>query len=110
MCSAVVVTLADDHEHGAGQSVGTGIAKINVHRRLRSHFERVPLLDVIRPISSILNWWILSVVAQQTAMSLEPIDPETALDRYLTDRETEVSQTTLYSHSSHLSHFLHWCE
>ncbi|WP_233738190.1 tyrosine-type recombinase/integrase [Halocatena pleomorpha] len=43
-------------------------------------------------------------------MNLEPIDPETALDLYLADRETEVSQATLYSHSSHLGHFLRWCD
>ncbi|EMA41938.1 tyrosine-type recombinase/integrase [Halobiforma nitratireducens] len=42
-------------------------------------------------------------------MSLEPIDPETALDLYLTDRDTEVTQATLYSHSSRLSHFVRWC-
>lgn len=43
-------------------------------------------------------------------MSLEPIDPETALELYLTDREAEVSQATLYSHSSRLGHFVRWCD
>lgn len=43
-------------------------------------------------------------------MSLEPIDPETALDLYLTDRDTEVTQATLYAHSSRLSHFVRWCD
>jgi integrase len=42
-------------------------------------------------------------------MPLEPIDPETALDLYLTDREHEVSQATIYSHSSRLGHFVRWC-
>lgn len=43
-------------------------------------------------------------------MALEPIDPETALELYLTDRESEVSQATLYSHRSRLGHFVRWCE
>ncbi len=43
-------------------------------------------------------------------MSLEPIDPETALELYLTDRENEVTQATLYSHRSRLGHFVRWCD
>lgn len=43
-------------------------------------------------------------------MSLEPIDPETALDLYLTDREPDVTEATLYSHRSRLGHFVSWCE
>ena len=39
-------------------------------------------------------------------MSLEPIDPETAVELYLADREAEVSKATLYSHSSRLGHFV----
>ncbi|UWG47551.1 XerD/XerC family integrase [Halanaeroarchaeum sp. HSR-CO] len=42
-------------------------------------------------------------------MSLEPIDPETALDLYLIDRDHEVSQATIYSHSSRFGHFVRWC-
>lgn len=43
-------------------------------------------------------------------MTLEPIDPKTALDMYLTDRENQVAQATLYSHRSRLSHFIQWCD
>ncbi|SIR11731.1 hypothetical protein SAMN05421809_0382 [Natronorubrum daqingense] len=43
-------------------------------------------------------------------MSLEPIDPKTALELYLADRDTEVSKATLYSHSSRLGHFDRWCD
>ena len=43
-------------------------------------------------------------------MNLEPIGPETALEMYLTDRENEVAQATLYSHRSRLSHFARWCD
>ncbi|ELZ88250.1 integrase domain-containing protein SAM domain-containing protein [Haloferax elongans ATCC BAA-1513] len=43
-------------------------------------------------------------------MSLKPIDPESALNLYLTDRENEVSQATIYSHRSRLGHFLRWCD
>ncbi|TKX68836.1 site-specific integrase [Halorubrum sp. SP9] len=43
-------------------------------------------------------------------MNLEPIDPETAVELYLADREAEVAKATLYSHSSRLSHFVRWCD
>lgn len=43
-------------------------------------------------------------------MNLEPIDPETALELYLTDRDNEVTQATLYSHRSRLGHFVRWCD
>ncbi len=43
-------------------------------------------------------------------MALEPIDPETALELYLADRENELSEATLYSHRSRLGHFVRWCD
>lgn len=43
-------------------------------------------------------------------MSLEPIDPETALELYLTDRENNVTEATIYSHRSRLGHFVRWCD
>jgi site-specific recombinase XerD len=43
-------------------------------------------------------------------MNLEPIDPETAVELYLADREAEVAKATLYSHSSRLGHFVRWCD
>lgn len=43
-------------------------------------------------------------------MSLEPLDPETGVELYLADRETEVAKATLYSHSSRLGHFVRWCD
>ncbi|MDR5671688.1 hypothetical protein RH858_00780 [Halalkaliarchaeum sp. AArc-GB] len=42
-------------------------------------------------------------------MRLEPLNPETGVELYLADRETEVSKATLYSHSSRLGHFIRWC-
>lgn len=42
-------------------------------------------------------------------MNLEPIAPETALELYLADRENDVTQATLYSHSSRIGHFVRWC-
>ncbi len=42
-------------------------------------------------------------------MSLEPIDPETALELYLADRENNVTDATIYSHRSRLGHFIRWC-
>ena len=44
------------------------------------------------------------------AMSLEPIEPETAVELYLEDRENELSQRSLYGHKSRLGHFTRWCE
>jgi site-specific recombinase XerD len=43
-------------------------------------------------------------------MELEPIDPETALDLYLAEKETEVAKATLDSHRSRLGFFLQWCD
>lgn len=45
-----------------------------------------------------------------SAMSLEPIDPESALELYLTARASEVTEATLYSHRSRLGHFVAWCD
>ena len=41
---------------------------------------------------------------------LEQIDPSTAVEMYIRDRENELSQATVYSHRSRLSHFTRWCE
>lgn len=43
-------------------------------------------------------------------MQLEPIEPKTALELYLTDREHNVTQATIYSHRSRLGHFVRWCD
>lgn len=43
-------------------------------------------------------------------MSLEPIDPETAVELYLEDRKSELSEASLYGHQSRLGHFLRWCD
>lgn len=36
--------------------------------------------------------------------------PETALERYLSDRESEVQKATLKAHRARLKHFVSWCE
>lgn len=43
-------------------------------------------------------------------IALEPINSENALDLYLTDRENELTEATLCSHRSRLSHFVRWCD
>lgn len=43
-------------------------------------------------------------------MSLEPIDPETAVELYLNDRESELSKRSQYGHKSRLGHFIRWCD
>jgi site-specific recombinase XerD len=42
----------------------------------------------------------------------EPVrlEPAEALDKYLKHRETELSDASLYSHSSRLGHFVEWCD
>lgn len=42
--------------------------------------------------------------------NLEPIDPRTAVEMYLLEREPEVSKATLYAHKSRLGHFIRWCD
>nr|WP_251328580.1 site-specific integrase [Haloplanus sp. HW8-1] len=42
-------------------------------------------------------------------MSLEPIEPDTALELYLADRKNNVTEATIYSHRSRLGHFVRWC-
>ena len=41
---------------------------------------------------------------------LEAIGPGCAVEMYIRDRENELSQATIYSHRSRLSHFTHWCD
>ena len=43
-------------------------------------------------------------------MDLEPITPTKALEMYLTDRESEVTASTIRSHRARLKPFLHWCD
>ncbi|WP_435186856.1 tyrosine-type recombinase/integrase [Halobellus sp. EA9] len=43
-------------------------------------------------------------------MSLEPIDPETALELYLADKENDLAEASLKAHKYRLNHFLRWCE
>lgn len=43
-------------------------------------------------------------------MELEPINPETALELYLAEKEATLAQATLRSHRSRLGHFVRWCD
>jgi len=43
-------------------------------------------------------------------MELEPIDPESALELYLADKEPESAYATHRSHRSRLGHFVRWCD
>jgi site-specific recombinase XerD len=42
-------------------------------------------------------------------MSLEPIEPETALELFLKDKNAELAETTIKSHDYRLRHFVRWC-
>jgi site-specific recombinase XerD len=42
-------------------------------------------------------------------MSLEPIDPETALELYLADKENDLATASLKAHEYRLNHFVGWC-
>jgi site-specific recombinase XerD len=43
-------------------------------------------------------------------MSLEPIDPETALELYLADKEHDLAEASLRPHKYRLRHFVRWCD
>ncbi|ELY69953.1 tyrosine-type recombinase/integrase [Natrinema versiforme] len=45
-----------------------------------------------------------------TTDELDKIDPESAYEMYLADREPNVSSSTLYAHRSRLGHFVRWCD
>ena len=42
-------------------------------------------------------------------MSLEPIDPETALELYLKDKQNELAEASLKGKNYRLQHFVRWC-
>jgi integrase len=48
--------------------------------------------------------------ATERTMTLEPIDPETALELYLVEKETEGAKATIDSHRSRLGFFVEWCD
>jgi len=48
--------------------------------------------------------------SQTMTDKLEPIRPNRAVKMYLADRQPELSQATIYSHRSRLSHFTRLCE
>jgi site-specific recombinase XerD len=45
-----------------------------------------------------------------TADDLEPIRPAEAKEMYLSQRESEVSKSTIQAHHYRLKHFVRWCE
>ena len=54
---------------------------------------------------AVLVWFV-----DQRTMDLEPIEPQTAVELYLADRETELRYASLRSHKSRLGHFVRWCD
>jgi integrase len=43
-------------------------------------------------------------------MSLEPIEPDTALELYLADKDNELADASLEAHKYRLGHFIRWCD
>jgi integrase len=43
-------------------------------------------------------------------MSLEPIQPETAIELYLADRKNELAEASVEAHEYRLNHLVRWCE
>jgi site-specific recombinase XerD len=43
-------------------------------------------------------------------MTLEPIDPETAVEMYLADRKHDLAQTSIKAAKYRLRHFVRWCD
>ena len=44
------------------------------------------------------------------ANTLQPIDPSTAVDMYLRERSTELSDASLQAHEYRLKHLIRWCD
>ena len=42
-------------------------------------------------------------------MSLEPIEPEAALELFLKDKEAELADASIKGHDYRLRHFVRWC-
>jgi site-specific recombinase XerD len=49
-------------------------------------------------------------MSTETTQNLESIDPETALEMYLREREGEIRNSTYRAHRKRLRHFVVWCE
>lgn len=43
-------------------------------------------------------------------MSLESIEPDTALELYLADKDNELADASLKAHKYRLGHFTRWCD
>ncbi|WP_152040692.1 hypothetical protein [Salinigranum salinum] len=44
------------------------------------------------------------------ADELEPLDPKTAVEMYLQERRTELSDASIQAHNYRLRHFIRWCD
>jgi site-specific recombinase XerD len=75
----------------------------------RSYFNR-PSGDTVRSLIAGQSIVGDRFATRLATMSLEPIDPETALELYIADRENELTEATIYSHRSRLGHFVRWCD
>ena len=64
-----------------------------------------------------IRWFVIgsnrdswdSLDQRRPPMSLEPIEPEAALELFLKDKEAELAETTIKSHDYRLRHFVRWC-
>mgnify|MGYP002762626592 CR=1 FL=1 len=50
-----------------------------------------------------------SLTRRKPIMSLEPIEPEAALELFLKDREAELADASIKGHDYRLRHFVRWC-
>lgn len=69
---------------------------------------RLAVVLVDGPVSC----WVIThrSVRHERTMQLEPIEPETAVELYLSDRNSELAEATLAAHRSRLGHFNRWCD
>jgi len=51
-----------------------------------------------------------SLNPRKQTMSLEPIDPETALELYLADKENDLAEVSLEAYEYRLNHLIRWCD
>lgn len=43
-------------------------------------------------------------------MTLEPIEPDTAVEMYLADKQNELAEASLKAHKYRIGHFVRWCD
>ena len=66
--------------------------------------------EIIGDPETAAGWSRFRTVRTDRTMNLEPIDPETAVELYIAEREADAAASTVRSHRSRLNQFIRWCD